>query len=114
MSGVIYSIPCECGAVYIGETGRTLKIRVTEHKRAVLNQNSNNGIAVHVMKTHHNIQWEEARVVTKEPYLIKRKVKEGLLIRRTKENMNLDSGYQIDNVWCIQTISKSDNSNSRT
>ena len=28
--GVIYTISCECGAVYIGETGQTLKIRKAE------------------------------------------------------------------------------------
>jgi hypothetical protein len=26
-------IPCECGAKYIGETGRPLDIRVNEHQR---------------------------------------------------------------------------------
>ena len=30
--GVVYKIPCECGRVYVGETGRTLKQRITEHK----------------------------------------------------------------------------------
>ena len=36
--GVVYKIPCECGRVYVGETGRTLKQRITEHKRAVKNR----------------------------------------------------------------------------
>ena len=75
VKGVIYSIPCECGALYIGETGRTLKIRLTEHQRAVRIRNSNNGIAVHAMETHHKIKWEEARVILKEPHLTRRKVK---------------------------------------
>ena len=26
--GVVYMIPCECGRVYVGETGRTLKQRI--------------------------------------------------------------------------------------
>ena len=44
VKGVIYSIPCYCGKVYIGETGQTLKDRLGEHKRAVTNGNTNNAI----------------------------------------------------------------------
>ena len=28
----VYCIPCECGLVYIGETGRNLLVRLKEHK----------------------------------------------------------------------------------
>ena len=36
VKGVVYSIPCaDCPAIYIGETGRTLKVHMEEHKRAV-------------------------------------------------------------------------------
>ena len=35
--GVVYSIPCECGKEYVGEIGRTLSQQMTEHKRAVRN-----------------------------------------------------------------------------
>ena len=30
--GVIYSILCECGALYIGETDCTFEIRLAEHQ----------------------------------------------------------------------------------
>ena len=34
--GVVYEIPCQdCEKVYIGETGRSLQKRMTEHKAAV-------------------------------------------------------------------------------
>ena len=39
----------------IGEIGRTLKVRMVEHKRAVKSKDPLNGIAVHVQKTAHNI-----------------------------------------------------------
>ena len=35
---------------------------------------------------------------------MKRKVKEGLIIRVMKKKMNLDSGYLLDSVWCDKTI----------
>ena len=30
---VVYKIPCECGKVYIGETGRAMQERIKEHDR---------------------------------------------------------------------------------
>ena len=38
MQGVVYSIPCDgCPNVYIGQTGRSLKHRLAEHRRALKN-----------------------------------------------------------------------------
>jgi hypothetical protein len=31
----IYSIPCECGRVYIGQSGRSLQLRLKEHNRHI-------------------------------------------------------------------------------
>ena len=64
VKGVVYSIPCaDCPATYIaiGETGRTLKVRMAEHKRAVKSKDPLNGIAVHVQKTARNINWQKLR-----------------------------------------------------
>ena len=39
VKGVVYFIPCaECSTTYIGETGRTLKVHMAEHRRAVENR----------------------------------------------------------------------------
>ena len=32
---VVYRIPCECGQVYIGETGRSMHERIKEHDRDI-------------------------------------------------------------------------------
>ena len=46
--GVIYEVPCkDCECVYIGETGRTLEKRLTDHKNAVKKHDTKNGIAVY-------------------------------------------------------------------
>ena len=56
VNGVVYFIPCaECSATYIGETGRTLKVHMAEHRRAVENKDHKNGIAMHVQNTAHTI-----------------------------------------------------------
>ena len=67
VKGVVYFIPCaECSAVYVGETGRTLKVHMAEHRRAVKNMDPKNGIATHVQKTAHAIDWQEARILVRE------------------------------------------------
>ena len=32
----VYSIPCSCGKIYKGETGHPLKVRLEEHRKAVV------------------------------------------------------------------------------
>ena len=80
----------------MGETGRTLKQRITEHKRAVKNADSNNGLAVHVTRTKHQIEWDEAEVICREEHWMKRKIKESLMIKANDNNLNLDAGVSID------------------
>ena len=49
---------CDCQASFIGETGRNLSTRLTEHKRAMRNGDVNNHIAEHHLKTKHQIDWD--------------------------------------------------------
>ena len=99
IKGVVYKIPCECGRVYVGETGRTLKQRMTEHKQTIRNADNNDGLAVHVAKTEHQIRWDEAEVVCREEQWTKHKIKEGLQIKAHAVNLNLDMGAFIDANW---------------
>ena len=60
--GAVYKIKCsDCQASYIGETGRNLNMRMTEHKQATKNGDANNHIAVHHQLTNHNIDWDSAQ-----------------------------------------------------
>ena len=45
---------------YIGETGRNLNTRLTEHKRATKNGDMRNHIAEHHRQTKHIIDWDSA------------------------------------------------------
>ena len=63
--GAVYKIKCcDCQVTYIGETGRNLNVRLTEHKRATRNGDINNHIAEHHLKTNHRIDWDSAECVT--------------------------------------------------
>ena len=49
--GAVYQIPCNnCDQVYTGESKRTLKVHMTEHKLVVETSDPNNGIAFQCCK----------------------------------------------------------------
>ena len=98
---MIYRIPCECGSVYIGETGRQLKTCITEHKKAVINANPKNAIVVHVWNTGHNIQWSEASDIDCENGY-RRRIKEALYIRGSANTINTDPGLSLNPCWAAR------------
>ena len=74
-TGVVYEVPCkDCDGVYVGETGRTLKKRISEHKQAVRRMDDKNGIAVHVQRMDHRIDSEKASITATEQFYWKRKL----------------------------------------
>ena len=97
--GVVYQIPCaQCDEVYVGETGRPLKTRITEHKRAVSTGDVRNANAVHCMKTNHCMDWNAAGVVDRASRWRERRIKESVYIRKRK-TFNMDSGFPLSPVW---------------
>ena len=50
--------------LYIGETGRNLNTRLTEHNWATRNGDASNHIAVRHQLTKHNIDWDSALCLT--------------------------------------------------
>ena len=98
--GVVYEVPCmDSSSTYIGETGRTLKKRLVEHKGAVRRGDTNNGIAVHAWEHQHRVDWENAGVLKQEPGYWKRRVLEAIEIQRHAENTNLDCGLILNPIW---------------
>ena len=97
--GVVYSIPCECRRTYIGETGRSLKTRLLEHKRAIKIGDPRNAISVHVHETRHRILWDNSIILLTEENLQRRKLRESILIRTTPNCLNTDPGIYINPTW---------------
>ena len=63
---LVHEIRCQnCDKVYIGETGRSLQKRISEHKMAVKRGDRNNDIAV-AWDSQHQITQEGATVEEKD------------------------------------------------
>ena len=120
--GVVYKIPCnQCEKVYIGETGRQLETRITEHKKeavkisdrnftrstrtASTNEHHKSAITDHVCQNNHIMNWEASEIVEHERDKFKRWIKESICIRLNTPTMNRDKGaYQPSPIW-TQVIS---------
>jgi predicted GIY-YIG superfamily endonuclease len=52
----VYRIPCECGKVYIGQTGRSIEARCKEHMRHIrLDQTEKSAVAEHSINAGQQI-----------------------------------------------------------
>ena len=95
----IYSIPCECGKVYIGETKRPLNTRLEEHKKNCrLGETTKSGVANHVWDEQHTILWNETKIIGKEEHWQKRKFKEAVAME-LKQNIFSQPSVTISQVW---------------
>lgn len=96
----VYQVPCTCGKVYIGETGRTIDTRLKEHKRHLrLIQPTKSAIAEHALDTLHDINFEKTKTISKTKNWKSRKIREAIEIIKHPNNFNRDNGYELSDTW---------------
>jgi len=96
----VYKIDYSCGKSYIGETGRSLKIRLKEHAVDIKNERSRtSALAEHLSKTKHHVCLEDAKVIAREDNYHKRKIREAIEIMKFPQNLNRDNGGEISGNW---------------
>nr|VZI00016.1 unnamed protein product [Spirometra erinaceieuropaei] len=63
-SAVVYSIPCQdCGARYVGETGKRLCTRLHEHQLAVNREDKLSLVYGHIQQEKHSFAFGEASII---------------------------------------------------
>ncbi|XP_046407905.1 uncharacterized protein LOC124172509 [Ischnura elegans] len=90
----VYRIPCSCGKSYIGETCRSIKIRLQEHKGATQNKKFDlSAVAEHEWsEPGHNIIFDEAKIIAKEKRYYPRRIREPIEIIKTPKKINREDG----------------------
>ena len=102
--GVVYAVGCaDCEKVYVGETTRTAKERMKEHRcHTRMGKGELSAIAQHVMETGHEIHWNP-QILAREKNSTRRKVCEALTINRLdstrKKTINQDKGLELSKLW---------------
>jgi DNA-binding transcriptional MerR regulator len=92
----IYRIPCECGEVYVGQTGRTIEARFKEHRRHVrLNQPERSAVAENSVTKYHRIDLDGASKLGTATRHMDRLLMEAIEIRLHPENFNTDDGFNL-------------------
>ncbi|CAH2088741.1 unnamed protein product [Euphydryas editha] len=97
----VYKIDCSCGSSYIGQTKRPISTRVSEHIKAVKNNDpQKSAIAEHILHpgTNHWIELHNPRVLSTDRHYIPRLVREAIEIRKHR-NFNRDDGFKLASMW---------------
>jgi hypothetical protein len=93
ISNVVYKISCcSCNASYVGQTGRQIKTRVSEHKNHIRRNNPTPSVITdHRMQYNHDFDWNNVEILDHERYYYKRLVSEMLHIGKQVNGLNLQS-----------------------
>ena len=90
----LYRIPCKrCPAVYLGETARSLKVRLSEHKRALRKDDPLSTLAQHRTQFDHPPDFEKAELIKPERNKKRRRCIEAAAIQSCKNTMDQRPGF---------------------
>ena len=97
----VYSIPCSCGKIYKGETGHPRKVRLEEHRKAVVRgEIEKSGMADHIWKEkgNHLPLWHKVEIIDRAEHWWIRRLKESTHMFGYNNQMSRPS-IELNTIW---------------
>ncbi|KYN18349.1 hypothetical protein ALC57_09345 [Trachymyrmex cornetzi] len=92
-SNVVYKISCnDCDASYVGQTGRQLKTRISEHRNHIRHKSATRSVVTeHRLFNNHDFRWDDVKILDEEPIYRKRLISEMVNIKKQTNSLNLQT-----------------------
>jgi len=96
----IYSIPCECGQLYIGQTDGSIQTRIKEHHLHIrLGHPVKSAVAELRFNHNHVIDFQGTRILSATPSYMERLIREAVELERNPNNVNREDDLILNRSW---------------